>query len=1451
MSSQPPSPPTPPGPPDRSRRRLDPSDIWPPGTLSAYYVIQWRFADNIMNLDPDIRMGRVKPLLAVSYLMSKLFRNKEDAERFVMERAVWFAKIDEVIQSTANMILPDMLGYRSAVGNILDHLQGMHENNYGSECRTWFANFIVRPGIPLVHMRESSITYFRRPIYTPSGRQLIPLSADPVDGIRIRFNHVRAEYIKELIDADLAQRVFDASRLLRAVSRRNWDDLANFFSRETNPHMAPVSLLIERMDGFVPNNHVPQNYPGLNIFMFTPARYYLVGFSLVGPALWEKVPTGNVFNGLGIIHPLHIDVNQMATIQKYVMDWLPHPPRFGPGAFAFMMIGVEDFLLQRLAPNRRESLLTPPNIQSRLEVDVIHSNGAMQNQSFPLTSGTTVDYLSPILYGPRMSEWFRFADLIFNRAVWDFYTEDEVIVEDLAINQITIYLIGPVLKSRAMRGGRIDGNNVFWERLLLQADKFKGHRGQFVIFPSFDRLKNEAIHGCAQRALECKCRRSTIDAPVVCKCEYSGDTRALELPELRSLAIDKGDLWLIFVIWIGKQASDGRCKKTIELYHLGKNYFSNPEGKVLYVSMPEWSTATAHCALWIPKPYEGKCREDYFAVFLGKSRYNAVNAKIAGLQSSICPICGDLFNDRDVWGHYLRHSGKEVCPYCGLDYTTEAELTIHMNFHCKKLARGSTITLSDDQVEFKGEKDIGGWICVYADLESAILEEDEKGDRIHENILVGWADNVKNMVKVSRNISDFLNDLVKLPATDIIVYFHNGEGYDFHFIIRDLCDCRKGFVRDFSIVGDSGQKVRFFSVKYRNKNLHFRDSFAFVGVSLEKWVESSKGSGCIFPTFQTMFKGVKADILLRKNPFPYNAIKGGEDLDLPIEKLIEWCNVENAEELFCFKYEKSELLEFSSWIREHKDEAEWKTVLDYYRDYLICDVAQLKDVMEFFAQNVEKEFGLNIHAFYGTPSLTWGAWLKQNKYPLDPIVSPRHYDVINSTIRGGQTGVFTRKYIAEVEGGAMFDLDCNSLYPTVMLKFTFPCHDWKEEPLPDIERLLPFIRGLHESGRSAFIELDMEVLEKEEFMDYVPVASKRCVKGVYDYYAMNFYETEAASAMYFNGLTQVVGLHEHYCCHSRNLEWYITHGVVEIKGLHFILSGKDEPVFEEYVSQNLEKRKEYAYDPIKKMLYKLLNNSLYGKTYEDETQRADYYLEPKEKVKVDDHNLVRRIINEMGDWLLYEGNKTQFSVNKPVYLGACITEFSKLWMYQFFYDKIRLHYPDSRVYYTDTDALTIYFPTMVASLLDIAEEMNTEEEQIIDTSNFAKVPEDSRHTAHNNEAGLFKSETGDHRIVRFIGLRAKTYIMICEDGSIKMSVKGCPMKEKEKLKWEDFDRTLLSKGEGYEIEFDAVRSKYHLVRSVRLKKIVLSADDRKRYILPDLIHTLPLFSKEHVKALQL
>lgn len=1423
--------------PSNKRGRVEEPDgddrgsIVDPDSSSQVYIfpsLTWVVNEQILNLPPHVWETRLIRLIKLSYNLSYNFSRLPSFNKFIMDHAAEFL----ILQTWIGQPIPRIPSDDQVIQNTIATITAALRSNYfqNDEHRI-LLNYTLMLAPANVAGHEVTYTWIN----------------DNRPRVRVAFANIPIEFLQLVIDHYHNAAINYADANMRTIFRRSFDDLFALFARVRGTSVNPYQAVSDVLQNYLPAANM-NNYPGNLITLFTPARYYVLGFGLIGQSLFLANPL-----------PPHMSHNfsfflsqqDISNVQNAVLPWNPHLP-LGPGGLAWMLIGLQDYITNILTSGQQHAFIIGPNHQRTLDVTITYMNNAQITLHLPQNSGS-IAVNRPSFYTARANVIFALMSNVFNGHVADFYKENVIEDANGGIKDILFSLNSPMRQQMNVVGSGIDGSNIYWEQLLIPGDgKFKGLRSQFVLFKSRDEEKNIYLHGCVQRAVNCVCKINTHDSPVFCSCPLPSLLESVDLEHARSLCKANDDKFLIFVIYISKLGENGKTTKTLQFFHLGKNYFSREDGKVLYISMPCWKKVQGHCALWLPDVNQKVTDDPGYNRFIMKSRFNVINNRITGKElPCICPICGDYYQNKALWGHYLRHSGKEVCPFCGFSYENGEELDEHVKYHCKKLTVGSTIILNDELIHYREPKDTGLWICVYADLESAILPSKDGVEREHENILVGWVDDYNKETRIARDIKDFLNALVKLPTTDVIIYFHNGEGYDFHFIVRDLCTCRKGFVRDFSLVGDSGQKIRFFSVKYRNKNLHFRDSFAFVSESLEKWIKSSLQSGCPFMTFKNTFDEFKQSILLRKNPFPYNAIQCKSDLDRPIGELIAWAQCDIAEELFCYKYNKEELIEFSHWLQENYKQCSWKTVLDYYVDYLKCDVSQLKDVMDFFADNARAEFGINIHSYYGTPSLTWAAWLRQNRFVLEPITEPKHYDVINSTIRGGQTGVFTRYYDQESEGGAMFDLDCNSLYATVMLKFEYPCHDWKEETIPDIKDLEDYINILHSKKRSAFIELDMVVLENEYYFDYLPVASKRTIKGAYNYEAMQFYDTENPETMYFTGLTQVVGLHEHYCCHSRNLLWYLQHKVIEVKKVWFVLSGIDEPVFRDYVQSNLDKRREFADDPIKKMLYKLLNNSLYGKTYEDETQRCDYYLEPTDEIDKDDKITIRRIINEMGDWTLYEGAKTQFHVNKPVYLGACITEFSKLWMYQFYYDKIKNKFPDARVYYTDTDALTILFPSKIRNLMDLATELNTEDEQIIDTSNFDTIPTDTRHTLHNNEPGLFKSETGDHCIKRFIGLRAKTYIMVCDNDSIKMSVKGCPMKEKERLKWEDFKRVLFSKGEGYKIDYDAIRSKYHLVKSVKLTKIVLSADDRKRYILPDKIHTYPLFSKFHLEAIQL
>lgn len=1005
----------------------------------------------------------------------------------------------------------------------------------------------------------------------------------------------------------------------------------------------------------------------------------------------------------------------------------------------------------------------------------------------------------------------------------------------------------------------IGAGNYFWE-LYFGRDKstsrvldfYKPEKEYTIMIPDKN-LQGERLEGCLIRACRCECDRKVCE---YCHCQDDKQYPSIHISQVAEVCKDVPAI--IIAINIFPKAV--RKTKDFQVLMFNPNYFTDQEhARVIMINVPNYRTASAHCCLMLP-PDLGYSRSPW-QQFVDRSFFNSFLHKCCKSKDNVCPICGKLYPKELMKAHFKYHNSGLFCLECGIVFNSASELDIHREFHCRHLGIGAEF-IFEDKIKGYQEKKEKTRAIIYADLESAIEE-----DGTHKTILCGFVERDEKKVYVYETIWNLFTYAAKRPEEEVLVYFHNGEGYDFHFVLLELGKISTDYVKEITVTADSGEKLRYFEVKFKPpgceaKVIKFRDSFAFVQQSLEKWVKSTKDSGYDFPCFKATFRDPKKqELVLQKNPFPYNAIKKAEDLNQPIDILDFWFVQPNNTELFCDKYTAEELNDiYYKWFIPARRLFKWTTVDSYYRTYLKCDVSQLCDVMEHFADQVKAEFdGLDIHNYYGTPSLTWAAWLRQNTFTLDPIAE-ENFDIIIGSIRGGQTGAMTRYYdcIARNEDKGSFccDLDCNSLYATVMLEFGYPCHDWKTVqehiPLPQLET---WLAGLHDNGRSGFIECDLEVPDDPRLYSYVPVASRRRITGVYNYRTMQEYATatgENVDHFIFSGLANVIGKHSHYCCHTELMQFYLKHRFVEVTRIYKIIHAKNEPVFREYVDHNLKQRTLYKSDPIKNLLYKLMNNSLYGKTYEDVTKRMDMAVVRKDKIDDIPEETIKRTILQLDKWTIIEKNKREFTIDKPIYLGACITEFSKLWMYKFFYEDIRSKFPDAQVMYTDTDALTIKFPTGVSSFRELADKLNTPERQIIDTSNWqdvADLPE--IHTRRNTEPGLFKSETGDARIMRMCALRAKTYIMECSDGSRKMSVKGCPMKEKSKLTLLDFYQVMMGQVAQKMIEYDAIVSKYHIVKSTQLTRVVLSGDDRKRYICDDKIHTLPLFSQGHKDALAL
>ena len=169
--------------------------------------------------------------------------------------------------------------------------------------------------------------------------------------------------------------------------------------------------------------------------------------------------------------------------------------------------------------------------------------------------------------------------------------------------------------------------------------------------------------------------------------------------------------------------------------------------------------------------------------------------------------------------------------------------------------------------------------------------------------------------------------------------------------------------------------------------------------------------------------------------------------------------------------------------------------------------------------------------------------------------------------------------------------------------------------------------------------------------------------------------------------------------------------------MHRIIQFKQKAWLKVYIDINTELRKN-AKNEFEKDFFKLMNNSVLGKTMENVRNHRDIKLVTLEKRR-------KRLFSEpnyhsckkCSDHLMaIEMKETIVKMNKPLYLGASILGISKTLMYKFWYDYFKPKYEDRvKLCYTDTDSFIIYIKTE-----HFFQDISNNVEKWFNTSNFDK-----------------------------------------------------------------------------------------------------------------------------------
>ena len=187
-----------------------------------------------------------------------------------------------------------------------------------------------------------------------------------------------------------------------------------------------------------------------------------------------------------------------------------------------------------------------------------------------------------------------------------------------------------------------------------------------------------------------------------------------------------------------------------------------------------------------------------------------------------------------------------------------------------------------------------------------------------------------------------------------------------------------------------------------------------------------------------------------------------------------------------------------------------------------------------------------------------------------------------------------------------------------------------------------------------------------------------------------------------------------YVVHIKSLKQALNHGL-KLKRVHRVIEFNQKAWLKPYSDMNTELRK-LAKDDFEKDLFKLMNNAVFGKIMESIRKHRDIKLlttdEKRNKLVSEPNHHTMNYTSE--DLSIIEMNKTKVKMNKPIYLGLSILDISKILMYEFWYDYMKLIYKNKvKLCYMDTDSLIMNIKTN-----DFYKDISYDVDKRIDTSNY-------------------------------------------------------------------------------------------------------------------------------------
>ena len=675
---------------------------------------------------------------------------------------------------------------------------------------------------------------------------------------------------------------------------------------------------------------------------------------------------------------------------------------------------------------------------------------------------------------------------------------------------------------------------------------------------------------------------------------------------------------------------------------------------------------------------------------------------------------------------------------------------------------------------------------------------------------------------------------LRLSPTNIQipVFFHNLRGYDSHFIMQQIGEIAKKHVyknkkgeecqMDINCIPNNMKKYMAFML---GKHLLFLDSFQFMSSSLDNLTKNLPDDAFIFT--QQEFTGEQFNLMKQKGTYPYDYMDSFQkfnDTQLPIKK-----------DFFSILYNQHITHEQYDHAQTVWNTFDLKTMGDYHDLYLKSDTLLLADIFENFRKTCLQYYKLDPCHYFSSPGLSWDAMLKMTKIKLELITDIDMFQFIEKGLRGGTSYIANRFSEANNKYMVNFDenkpskyimyLDANNLYGWAMSQY-LPTGNFKWLTKEQIKKTnLANYSEEHDEGLILEVDLDYPQELHDLHNDYPLAPEKLKVnKNMLSDYCQKISEKFNISSGQVHKLITSLNRKEKYVLHYRNLQLYLNLGL-KLKKVHRVLQFNQSPWLKKYIDFNTQKRT-LSKNDFEKNFFKLMNNSVFGKTMENLRKRVDVRLvttkEKFLKLSSKPTYVSSKIFNE--NLVAVHKIKETLLMNRPAFVGACILDLSKTFMYDFHYNYIKSKYGDkAKLLFTDTDSLTyeIETPDAYADFW--------QNKDIFDNSDYNK--KSPFYFDHNKKViGKFKDEAAGIPVTEFVGLRSKMYSYTLDNKQTKRTAKGIKKNVIQKNLTHDNYKKVLLNNEQIHHSMKTIRSINHQLGSYELNKISLSCFDDKRYI---------------------